>query len=236
MIRHSGLIMLALAALGIAGWTYSVNYDTRAALDRISDLRMKIVDEREAIRVLRVEWAWLNRPDRLARLVDRYEEKLALVPLTPKAFGYVAAVPYPPGEPKDAPASALIARAPPGENAGTAATMPQIALADQDHPTVAGGIRPGATAALPSPIPAGDGLAEGSTAGILGVSPASAEAGSAPTSMNEAVTLALIEAGVLQPDEPTTSGSRGGATAAASRAPAGGIPVPPARPAMQVPR
>lgn len=232
MIRHGGLALLALAALGIAGWTYGVNYDTRAALDRISDLRIKIADEREEIQVLRVEWAWLNRPDRLARLVRRYEDKLALIPLTPAAFGYVAAVPYPPGPPKDAPAevpSALVAQATQAEGAGTDGSGLEVAFLDRSRPA---GARREGVAALPLSLPqslpttqAGEGVSPGASLGAAG-------GDGAPSSMDEAVTLALIEAGVLQPAGPITT--EPGTTRSGTAEAAAGVPVPPARPALQI--
>src|SRR5690606_13090979 len=77
MTRH-GPALLAPSPLASAGATYTVNYDTRAALDRISELRARIAEERETLQVLRVEWAWLNAPDRLARLVVEHNDRLEL--------------------------------------------------------------------------------------------------------------------------------------------------------------
>src|SRR5690625_2031495 len=94
MTRH-GPMLLALLVLAIASWTYNVNYDTRAALERVSKLRAQIADEHENLQVLRVEWAYLNAPDRLARLVGAHNDELALAMLTPDSLGQVASVPYP---------------------------------------------------------------------------------------------------------------------------------------------
>ena len=94
MIRH-GLALLALLIIAIAGWAYNVNYNTMTALDRVSDLRRQIAAEREALQVLRVEWAYLNSPDRLARLVEQFQPQLGLVPLTPDALKQAALVPFP---------------------------------------------------------------------------------------------------------------------------------------------
>ena len=94
MIRH-GLALLALLIIAIAGWAYNVNYNTMTALDRVSDLRRQIAAEREALQVLRVEWAYLNSPERLARLVKQFEPQLGLVPLTPEALKHAALVPFP---------------------------------------------------------------------------------------------------------------------------------------------
>ena len=111
-----GPALLALSVLAIAGWTYNVNYDTRAALDRLDALRAGIAEEREALQVLRVEWAYLNAPDRLVRLLGSVNDRLALGPLKPEALGYVAAVPYPkdlPFQPGPlSPPEAMVAAAP----------------------------------------------------------------------------------------------------------------------------
>ena len=81
--------------IAIAGWAYNVNYNTMTALDRVSDLRRQIADEREALQVLRVEWAYLNAPERLSRLVEQFQPQLGLVPLTPDALKHAALVPFP---------------------------------------------------------------------------------------------------------------------------------------------
>lgn len=123
MTRHRP-ILLVLSIIAAAAWAYNVNYDTREALDRLSDLRSKIAQEREDLQVLRVEWAYLNAPDRLARLVARHNDELALVPMSPETFSYVAAVPYP----RDAP------HAPAPETAPEPAPEPLIASAGSEAP------------------------------------------------------------------------------------------------------
>ena len=94
MIKH-GIALLALSIIAIAGWAYNVNYNTMTALDRVSELRRQIAEERETLQVLRVEWAWLNAPERLARLTRQFEPQLGLVPLKPEALKHAALVPFP---------------------------------------------------------------------------------------------------------------------------------------------
>jgi len=86
-----------------ASWAYRVNYATQEALNRVADLRRDIAREREAIAVLRAEWAYLNRPDRLAALVAGPGAVLELVPLVADQFGAATLVAYPP-EPEAEPA------------------------------------------------------------------------------------------------------------------------------------
>jgi hypothetical protein len=82
----------------LATWAYRVNYATQEALDRVAALHAEIAREREAIAVLRAEWAYLNRPDRLRGLVAAHADELGLVPLVPEQFGEAAMVAYPPDE------------------------------------------------------------------------------------------------------------------------------------------
>jgi len=95
---------LAMAAIvAAAAWTYDVNYRTGRTLERIRGLRAEIAAEREAIQVLRIEWAHLNAPERLAKLVERYNDRLALVPAEPRHFGSTSAIPFrPDAEPEPA--------------------------------------------------------------------------------------------------------------------------------------
>ncbi len=97
MKRHA-FALLGLAIIAVAAWTYNVNYNTRTTLDRVSLLRDQIVKEREVLRVLRVEWAYLNAPGRLESLVIRHNDKLRLVAVTPDMMGEVSDPPYVPDE------------------------------------------------------------------------------------------------------------------------------------------
>lgn len=89
-----------------ATWAYRVNYATQEALNRVADLRDEIAAEHEAIAVLNAEWEYLNRPDRLKRLVRVNAGTLGLEELTPAQFGEVANAPFPP-EPEAALAAAV---------------------------------------------------------------------------------------------------------------------------------
>lgn len=116
-----GFAVSVLAIVATATWAYNVTYATKTTLGRIDDLRGRIAAEHEHIQVLRVEWAWLNNPERLTRLADQHAAALGLVPLSPEMFERVALMPYPPedepeidaappAEPEE-PADALVAQA-----------------------------------------------------------------------------------------------------------------------------
>jgi hypothetical protein len=95
-----GAVYFAAAALVAASafWTYEVNYEAKAALSRIDDLREAIATEREALVVLRAEWAYLNAPDRLARLAAEHADRLGLAPMDGAQFLALADLPEPPPE------------------------------------------------------------------------------------------------------------------------------------------
>ncbi|WP_415184783.1 cell division protein FtsL [Phaeovulum sp.] len=86
----------ALAVMGLAFWAYRENYRTQSALGEMKTLQRDIASLREGLSVLKAEWAYLNRPDRLRELANLNFERLALLPLQPSQFGAVAQVAYPP--------------------------------------------------------------------------------------------------------------------------------------------
>jgi hypothetical protein len=94
----SVLSLLAVIALGY--WAYHQTIQTQQAERRVDRLQYQIGAERERLSILRAEWAYLNRPDRLRELADFNFERLQLLPLAPEQFGRAAQIPYPPPEPE----------------------------------------------------------------------------------------------------------------------------------------
>ena len=88
--------IFALAVMGLAYWAYHENYKTQDALRTASALQREIGASRETLSVLEAEWAYLNRPERLADLADLNFERLQLLPITRDRFGSVAQVGFPP--------------------------------------------------------------------------------------------------------------------------------------------
>ena len=82
-------IMTGLIVMGLAVWAYRQNYETEAKLREVRELRVEIADLRERASVLRAEWAYLNRPERLADLADMNFDRLGLLPLRPDHFGRI---------------------------------------------------------------------------------------------------------------------------------------------------
>lgn len=87
------LTVMAVIALGF--WAYRENYSTQAALSEVRKLQSEIAGLRGSLSVLRAEWAYLNRPDRLRELADINFDRLQLLPLLPEQFGMVKQVAYP---------------------------------------------------------------------------------------------------------------------------------------------
>lgn len=94
-MRNALLLLAALGVLGLAFWAYKENYRTKASIDQMSVVRNDIAMLRESLGVLRAEWAYLNRPDRLQELVNLNFDRLGLVPFEAAQFATVAQVARP---------------------------------------------------------------------------------------------------------------------------------------------
>lgn len=88
-------ILTTCAVIALAFWAYRENYATQQALKETGQLHRDIREEHGRLAVLRAEWAYLNRPDRLRELADLNFDKLGLLPLRPDQFGLVDQVAYP---------------------------------------------------------------------------------------------------------------------------------------------
>ena len=97
-MKRFGFALTMAAVVAAATWAYGVNYRTKQVLARLDRLHAEIASEREAVEVLRVEWAYLNRPERLRRLVALVNDRLGLAPISPAGFAEIAELPFPPLE------------------------------------------------------------------------------------------------------------------------------------------
>ena len=88
-------ILIVCTVVGLAYWAYLENIKTQSALTHTEELQQKIGDARARLSVLRAEWAYLNRPDRLTDLVNLNYNRLHLTPLQAENFGSIGAIEFP---------------------------------------------------------------------------------------------------------------------------------------------
>ncbi len=88
-------LVTAILVIVLGYWAYHQTIETQMADRDVQNLQRAINTERERLSVLRAEWAYLNRPDRLRELVNFNFERLELLPLAPEQFGEASEIPYP---------------------------------------------------------------------------------------------------------------------------------------------
>ena len=94
-MRQLGYLVAVLVVMVMAFWAYRENYRTQTQAGEMSRLRGEIAQLRESLGLLRAEWAWLNRPDRIRELADLNFDRLQLIPLTPDHFIAVPQIAFP---------------------------------------------------------------------------------------------------------------------------------------------
>tara|TARA_B100000575_G_C22585178_1_gene368192 strand:+ start:182 stop:469 length:288 start_codon:yes stop_codon:yes gene_type:complete len=70
----------------LAAWSYKINYETRKNIKIVKRLQSEINDNSEHYEILKAEWAYLNRPERLEKLVERYFYYLRLMPISSRNY------------------------------------------------------------------------------------------------------------------------------------------------------
>ncbi len=98
VIRALWTVACSAGVIASACWAYQENDRTRTSMNRLDDLRQLIESEHEGLAVLKIEWAYLNRPDRLRDLVDLNYFDLWLVPVAHTRFGMISQVELMPKE------------------------------------------------------------------------------------------------------------------------------------------
>lgn len=85
------LILLAVAVLGLLAFAlFQLKYEVQTLDERLAGIRKEIASENDAIHVLGAEWSYLNRPDRLQALAERY---LDLAPAQPAQISTLQTLP-----------------------------------------------------------------------------------------------------------------------------------------------
>ena len=75
--------------VGLAFWAYQENIKTKNVIAKTEQLQKDIGIARARLSILNAEWAYLNRPERLAELVDLNFDQLQLVPLRASNFSEI---------------------------------------------------------------------------------------------------------------------------------------------------
>ncbi len=94
-MRSVLFLTATLIVMGLAFWAYRENYRTQRAINNMAGVQREIAGLREELGVLRAEWAYLNRPERLRELTNLNFERLQLLPFTSDQFVDLRAVDYP---------------------------------------------------------------------------------------------------------------------------------------------
>ena len=89
------LNILVIGALIVAAsYVYKIKFDSTLQAERVAKLRGELRNERNAIAVLRAEWAKLDAPSRIQGLADRH---LTLRRIEPTQFDSLDRLPERPG-------------------------------------------------------------------------------------------------------------------------------------------
>ncbi len=86
MLRFFLFTILIVSTFSLGLWAYKINYESRAANQRVKELEKSIVSANKEVKILNAEWAHLNSPDRLRKLVEYYFFELRLNPISPNDF------------------------------------------------------------------------------------------------------------------------------------------------------
>lgn len=89
-------LFTSLCVIGLAFWAYRENYLTQAVRDETRQLQRDIGAAQTRLNVLRAEWAYLNRPERLRELAVINFDRLGLLPMRAYQFGRIDEVAFPP--------------------------------------------------------------------------------------------------------------------------------------------
>ncbi|OAI27587.1 hypothetical protein A1351_01505 [Methylosinus sp. R-45379] len=71
MLRILNVVAI-LALIGSGFYAYSIKYQTMLRAEQINKMKREAKSERDAIAVLRAEWAFMTRPERVQDLADKY--------------------------------------------------------------------------------------------------------------------------------------------------------------------
>lgn len=118
-----------LAVTASAAFVFQVKYRSEAVAERVANLQRAVDEEQEAISLLKAEWSYLIQPSRVQDLIERYQARLELVPVSPEQIGTFADLP-------------MRQSAVPADMSKKAASIPLFEPAGPDPAKIASGSRP----------------------------------------------------------------------------------------------
>lgn len=89
-MKPSSTILWVLLTGVMAFGLFQLKYAVQARETELAALNRELLASKEAVQVLRAEWSYLSRPDRIAALAARH---LALAPMTPDQVGALSMLP-----------------------------------------------------------------------------------------------------------------------------------------------
>ena len=81
-MRMFVLILSFIFLAIISVWAYNINYKTRSTIKSVNELSSQIKVQQTRLRLLKAEWAYLNRPERLNKLITMHFSELELIALS----------------------------------------------------------------------------------------------------------------------------------------------------------
>ena len=86
MLKFILFTFLTVGTFVLGLWAYKINYESRAANQRVNELEKSIILANKEVKILNAEWAHLNNPERLRKLVEYYFLELRITPINPDDF------------------------------------------------------------------------------------------------------------------------------------------------------
>lgn len=90
IIRISAIVWMVALALGAFG-LYMVKYKVQTIKHQVTLTQNQLIESRKDLRVLEAEWTFLNRPERLKQLSEKY---LDIKPVRGGQIAEFASLPY----------------------------------------------------------------------------------------------------------------------------------------------
>jgi hypothetical protein len=122
--RATNAVLLVAMIVG-AIVTYGMKHQAEVAAEGVARLQADIASERDKIRTLNAEWAFLNQPSRLEALAKEHADYFRLTPFSPDQLAAIDEIPM-----RAAPAAAVTPTAggvPSTDSIAVQATLARIA-------------------------------------------------------------------------------------------------------------